>query len=172
MLLRSALPLILAAAACAADSGAIAVLVPTAGHTISGTVAFTPIAGGLHVHAHVEGLAPNSSHGFHIHQFGDLRSPDGMSAGGHYNPAGHAHGAPTAAEHHAGDLGNLTANATGVADLDLDLPGITVNDGPQQIAGRAVVVHIKDDDLTSQPVGNAGARIAVGVIGIAAPPAK
>jgi superoxide dismutase, Cu-Zn family len=170
MIFRSALPLILAAAACAADTSAVAVLVPTAGNAISGTVVFSPMAGGLHVHAHVEGLAPNSSHGFHIHQFGDLRSTDGTSAGGHYNPAGHAHGAPGAAEHHAGDLGNLTANAAGVADLDLDLPGISVNDGPQQIAGRAVVVHITTDDLTSQPVGNAGARIAVGVIGVAAPP--
>lgn len=169
MPLRFAVLSILALAVEAAEPGAVAVLMPTAGNTISGEVLFTPISGGLHVHAHVEGFSAGSIHGFHIHQYGDLRSVDGMSAGGHFNPGGHKHGAPAGAEHHAGDLGNLTANAAGIADVDLDLPGMSITEGQQAIVGHAVVVHLKEDDLTSQPVGNAGARIAVGVIGISAP---
>jgi len=171
MPLRSALPLLLALVAGAAEPGAVAVLVPTAGHAVTGSVVFTPIAGGLRAHAHVEGLEPGSKHGFHIHAFGDLRSADGLSAGGHFNPGERKHGGPMAEERHAGDLGNLAADAKGVAVLDLDLPGLSVVAGEHAIAGRAVVVHLKEDDLTSQPVGNAGPRIAVGVIGIAAPPA-
>ena len=165
--MRLALLLTLTLTLAAAEPGAVAVLVPTAGNTVSGTVVFTAIPGGLHAHAHVEGLKAGSHHGFHIHEFGDLRSSDGSSAGGHFNPEGHHHGSPGSGEHHAGDLGNVIADASGIAELDLDLPGLAVLTGPTAIAGHSVVLHASEDDLTSQPVGNAGARIAVGAIGLA-----
>jgi Cu-Zn family superoxide dismutase len=150
---------------------AVAVLYPTKGNTVSGTLHFTalPNDGGVHIHGTLTGLEPNSTHAFHIHEFGDSSSPDGMSAGGHYNPEHHKHGGPGSPEHHAGDLGNLTADATGTATIDIIAPGLSIAGLKDPIIGRSVVIHAKPDDLVSQPVGNAGARIAVGTIGIAKP---
>lgn len=146
---------------------AIAVLHPASGSKVSGTVTFEETDQGLHIVAHVEGLTPGS-HGFHVHEWGDTSAPDGTSAGGHYNPTTHPHGAPTDKERHVGDLGNLEANDQGVAHLDWTDPVMKL-DGPGSIIGRGVVVHEKADDLKSQPTGNAGGRIAVGVVGVANP---
>src|SRR5579875_419876 len=90
---------------------AVAVLYPTKGNSASGTIHFTelPGGGGVHIVGTVTGLDPNSVHAFHIHEFGDASAPDGMSAGGHYNPEHHKHGGPDSPEHHAGDFGNITA---------------------------------------------------------------
>lgn len=99
----------------------------------------------------------------HVHEFGDCTASDTKSAGEHFAPEGDPHGGPRAPAHHAGDLGNLEADATGKAHLDLTV------DAPERgmLLGRAVIVHQKEDDLESQPSGNAGARIACGVIGTA-----
>lgn len=148
-------------------TSAIAVLHPTAGHTVSGVVRFTQAGTAVHVVADVAGLAPGTVHGFHIHEFGDCSAPDATSAGGHFNPAGHSHGGPTAAMRHAGDLGNLTADAEGKAHLDIMMEGLTISGPVNAILGRSVIVHDKPDDLVSQPVGNAGPRAACGVIGVA-----
>jgi len=81
------------------------------------------------------------------------------------------HGGPESEEHHVGDLGNIEANENGRASLlkiYID-PNLTLN-GPNSIIGRAVIVHSGEDDLTSQPTGNAGSRVACGVIGIAEAP--
>jgi len=102
-------------------------------------------------------------HGFHIHMFGDLRSADASSAGGHYNPTSHQHGGPESAEHNEGDLGNIKANSNGVAKVDVNLKGIDIH----ALLGRSLVVHRGPDDFKSQPAGNSGPRIAVGVIGYA-----
>lgn len=144
---------------------AVALLIPTVGNKVFGTVRFTRVDGGVRVVADVSGLKPGA-HGFHIHEFGDVTSADGMSAGGHFNPGHSKHGAPDAAERHEGDLGNLKADANGHATLDYVDPVITLN-GPASIIGRGVVVHADADDLKSQPVGNAGKRVAAGVIGVA-----
>lgn len=155
-------------AAAPAATKAICVLRPTAGNeSVRGTIKFTATLGGVLVEARVEGLAPGA-HGFHVHEWGDLDCTDGMCTGGHFNPSGEAHGAPDAATRHAGDLGNLEAGADGVAvykrlDARLRL------DGAGSILGRGIVVHAKADDFTTQPTGNAGARVATGVIGIAKP---
>ncbi len=153
---------------------AVAVLYPTKGNSASGTITFTNTGedsgGGVHVHGSITGLEPNSTHAFHIHEFGDASSTDGMSAGSHFNPEHHQHGAPTSPEHHAGDLGNVTADASGSATIDLDIHGISIAGMQDPIIGRGLVLHAKPDDF-SQPVGNAGGRIAVGVIGIAKSPA-
>jgi len=152
-------------------NSAVAVLYPTKGNSASGTLTFTTNpgggAGGVHIHGTITGLDPNSIHAFHIHEFGDASAPDGMSAGGHYNPEHHMHGGPNSPEHHAGDLGNITADSSGTATIDIDAPDLSIAGLKDPIIGRSVVLHAHPDDFVSQPAGNAGPRIAVGIIGIA-----
>lgn len=150
-----------------APSSLIANLNATDGNTTKGSVVFTQT--GDHevtMSARVSGLKPNSVHAIHIHEFGDISAVDGTSAGGHYNPEGHPHGLPDADQHHAGDLGNLSADADGHVAVVKVFEGLTLNGEMNPILGRAVVVHAGRDQGT-QPTGDAGARIAVGVIGIA-----
>ena len=130
---------------------------------IHGTVTFTQEDGGVKVVADIEGLTPGE-HGFHIHDKPDLSSPDLMSTGGHWNPDKHKHGGPDSAEHHDGDLGNITADSKGHAHLETVIKGITVSSGDKSVVDHAVVVHEKADDMKSDPAGNAGKRIAGGVI--------
>jgi Cu-Zn family superoxide dismutase len=144
---------------------AVAVLHPTEGHQVTGTVIFTEVADGVQIETTVEGLEPGR-HGFHIHVLGDCTAPDGTSAGGHYNPDGHPHAGPEQEKRHMGDLGNLEADPMGRAHYER-LDGYVTLNGPKSIVGRAVIVHAGEDDLTTQPTGNAGARLACGVIGIA-----
>ena len=147
---------------------AAAVLVPTKGNSqIAGTIWFETTDKGVRVHGTVTGFAPNTEHGFHIHEFGDQTSEDGMAAGTHYNPGGHQHGGPATAVRHAGDLGNLKADATGKATIDIVLADISVSDGKNPIIGRGAVVHALPDNLL--PNANPGARMAVGVIGVVKP---
>lgn len=109
-------------------------------------------------------------HGFHIHEFGD-NTNGCMSAGPHFNPHGKEHGGPTHEIRHAGDLGNVIADDSGVAKVDLADKQISLS-GKLSILGRTVVVHADVDDLgdggheLSKSTGNAGARLACGVIGI------
>ncbi len=143
---------------------AVAKLTGTKGHeSVTGTVEFVEKDGSVMVTAHLEGLTPGD-HGFHIHEKGDCSAPDGASAGGHFNPSSHKHGAPDAAEHHEGDLGNLTAGKDGKADKTMTLTDVTLGDGANSVVGKGFIVHDKKDDLTTQPTGNAGARVACGVI--------
>ena len=147
---------------------AVAVLHPTAGQKCHGVVRFTQDGESVKIVADLEGLSPDQKHAFHIHQYGDCSSPDGMSAGGHYNPEGHQHGLVENANRHAGDLGNVQADKEGKAHYELTVTNISISGPKNPILGRGVVVHAKVDD-GSQPVGNAGARIACGVIGVANP---
>jgi Cu-Zn family superoxide dismutase len=142
---------------------------PTKGNTAHGWVRFEDVAGGVHVTAAIEGLSPGGTHAIHVHEFGDSSAPDGMSAGGHYNPQGHPHAGPDAPMHHAGDFGNLTADANGRATLDFVTNDLTVSGEHNPVLGRAIIVHAKPDDLATQPTGNAGGRIGCGVIGVAKP---
>lgn len=143
----------------------VAVLHPTAGNDVEGVVLFSNTEDGVRVGAQVSGLAPMSSHGFHLHEFGDCREADASSAGGHFNPDGMPHGGPNAERRHDGDLGNLVTNGAGVAQTNVVDPELSFA-GPDSILGRAVVIHAGADDLESQPSGDAGARIACGVIGV------
>jgi Cu-Zn family superoxide dismutase len=144
---------------------AVAVLHPTEGNHVTGIVTFVHQSGKVHVSADVKGLTPGK-HGFHIHAWGDCSAPDGTSAGGHFNPEGKQHGAPTDVNRHVGDLGNIEADSSGEAHLEWTDPILSFT-GPHSIIGRAVIVHAGEDDLKSQPTGNAGSRVACGVIGIA-----
>lgn len=138
-------------------------LKPTQGNNVQGTVRFREQKGKTRVMAQISGLSPGK-HGFHIHEKGDCSAPDASSAGGHFNPGSAQHGSPDAAQHHAGDLGNVEADAKGRARLDRTVDFLTVSDGPNSVAGKAVIVHAQPDDLQTQPTGNAGGRQACGVI--------
>ncbi len=158
-------------AAPAAPTAAVAVVHPLGDSKVMGVVHFTQDgADKLKVVADITGLEPNSQHAFHIHEFGDCSDPEGKSAGGHYNPEGHQHGKPTdpADKRHPGDMGNLQADASGKAHLELTLEGLTIAGAQAPIIGRGIIIHAKPDDF-SQPVGNAGGRIACGTIGVGKP---
>lgn len=158
----------LASAVAAETSGvnsAVAVLVAGGDSHVKGTVHFTRENDGVRVKASIDGLTPGQ-HGFHVHEFGDLSKPDLTSAGGHFNPEHHHHAGRDASERHVGDLGNLEADANGHAEVDFVDQHLQL-DGPNSIVGRSVIVHGKADDLKSQPAGDAGPRVAGGVIGIA-----
>jgi len=150
-------------------SKAVAVL---KGDKVSGTIWFEQAAGGgpVSVKGELSGLGAGL-HGFHVHQFGD--TTDGCtSAGPHFNPNNMEHGGPGDSVRHAGDLGNVTAGGDGVAKVDLSDSQISLS-GANSIVGRTLVVHADPDDLgkggheLSKTTGNAGARVACGVIGLA-----
>ena len=145
---------------------AVAVLMPTEGNKVTGTINFIKMDSGIRVVADISGLEPGK-HGFHIHEYGNCSAPDGTSAGGHFNPHNEPHGAPTDAKRHVGDLGNVIADENHVAHYEL-IDNVVSFTGENSIIGRGVIVHSGEDDLKTQPTGNAGARVACGVIGIAA----
>jgi len=144
---------------------AIAVLSPLKGSGVKGVVTFEAVEKGVRVVASLTGLTPGK-HGFHIHEFGDCSAEDGTSAGGHFNPAGMPHSMPSSDKRHAGDMGNLEAGSDGTAHMDY-VDAVMSLSGEHSIIGHSVIVHEKEDDLKTQPTGNAGARVACGVIGLA-----
>jgi superoxide dismutase, Cu-Zn family len=107
-------------------------------------------------------------HGIHIHEKGDCSARDFTSAGGHYNPTSAPHAAPFHEEKHVGDLGNLITNEKGTAVFGIRMTGVPLDQSPTSIVGKALVIHEKADDFTTQPDGAAGARVACGVIRVAA----
>jgi len=143
---------------------AVAVIAPTkaSGGDVAGVVKLKQQKGFVQVTGEVTGLTPGK-HGFHIHMYGDISAPDGTSAGGHYNPHGTPHGGPASKERHEGDLGNIEANADGVAKVNVKAKKLHL----RQVLGRSFVVHGGVDDLKSQPSGDAGPRVGIGVIGVA-----
>jgi superoxide dismutase, Cu-Zn family len=144
---------------------AIAILTPTKGSQVKGMVDFKQNGEDVDIVLRLAGLEPNTVHGWHIHEFGDLSDPNGKATGGHYNPKNHAHALPNKTERHAGDLGNLTADAQGQANTELSVNNISINGELNPILGRGVIIHAAEDD-GGQPTGNAGDRIAQGVIGV------
>lgn len=151
---------------------AVAVLQPTSGYNTAGMVTFREtVDGKIEMVANISGLKPNSEHAIHVHQYGDLTAADGTNAGSHFNPEGHEHGLPSEEDaRHAGDFGNLKADDQGNAKYSLIVDNISI-EGDHSILGRAVIIHEKAD-TGGQPTGDAGARIAQGVIGIRHPDSK
>lgn len=148
---------------------AVAVIHAASGSSVQGVVRFSETDGSVKVTADITGLEANSKHGFHIHEFGDCTAPDATSAGSHYDAAGMKHhGKPMDEMRHTGDMGNIEADASGKAHLELVLSDVSIDGSRAPILGHGVIVHAKPDDF-SQPVGNAGGRIGCGVIGIAKP---
>ncbi len=158
---------LLAAACASAPSNAptaIAKLAATTGNAVTGSVTFTQTGDAVRVTGEVSGLAPNTVHGFHIHEKGDCSSGDGVSAGGHFNPLGQTHGAHDHGDHHAGDLASLTSDANGVAKFSYTASLLSVGNGATDVIGRGLIVHRDADDFKSQPAGNSGPRVACAVI--------
>jgi superoxide dismutase, Cu-Zn family len=144
------------------------------GPKTQGIVKFSEVRKGksnyTQIQGEISGLTPNSLHGFHIHEFGDL-SDGCKSAGAHYNPKGMTHGGLHDKVRHVGDLGNVKANEKGVGKFLLWDKMVKLT-GKNSIIGRSLVIHEKEDDLgrtnhpDSKTTGNSGARIACGVIGL------
>ena len=144
---------------------AVAVIQPGNGYNARGNVLFKQDGAEVIIKVNISGLNSNSYHGFHIHEFGDIRSQDGKSAGGHYNPDGFPHALPPEKKRHAGSFGNLISDSNGNVDTTFTDVTFSISGQFNPVLGRSVVVHAKKDD-GGQPTGNAGARIGFGVIGI------
>jgi len=144
---------------------ATVVLASASGTLVSGRLSAMPMGDGVHFTGEIGGLQRGSTHAIHIHERGDCSAVDASSAGAHFNPAAQPHGKIGAGAHHAGDMNNLVANAEGIARVDVHASGVTLGGGaPNDVADRAVIVHAAPDDYRSQPAGNAGARVACGII--------
>ena len=160
------IPMMLVFATCrSAKPGpmAMAMLAATGTNTAVGMVHFQEMAdGSVEVSLDMKNVPPGV-HGFHVHDKGDC-GDNGNAAGGHFNPTSMPHGAPDAVSHHAGDFGNVTADASGTIKTTFTTHSITVSAGPRSVVGHAVVLHGNPDDLTTQPSGNAGPRISCGVV--------
>ena len=166
IILASSLALLLTGLAFArSTSTAKADLTDSKGANV-GTARLKGTPKGVSLALEVSNLPPGLD-GFHIHTVGKCDSPDFKSAGGHLNPEGKKHGWENPEGHHAGDLQNLTADAQGKAKVKVVVTGVTLGDGPNSLfqpQGTALVIHANPDDNKTDPAGNAGPRIACGVI--------
>ena len=135
---------------------AICVMTPTEGYEVKGLITFTQTDDGILIEADIEGLS-EGNHGFHIHEWGDISKSDGTSAGGHFNPDNSEHAGPGDAIRHAGDLGNITADENAKAHYR-QIDSLISFTGKNNIIGRSVIIHVGEDDLVSQPTGDAGGR--------------
>jgi Cu-Zn family superoxide dismutase len=146
---------------------AAAQLESKSGSKVTGMVTFTKVGDEIQVVADIQNLTPGK-HGFHVHEKGDCSAADAASAGAHFNPTQKHHGGPMNLDHHTGDLGNIEADASGKAHVDITDKVLKMT-GAESIIGHAVIVHEKADDMKTQPTGDAGGRLACGVIGVAKP---
>lgn len=131
-----------------------------------GEATVTEAADGMHVVVRATGLTPGT-HGVHIHTVGTCTPPDFTSAGGHWNPTGRQHGKDNPAGMHMGDMPNMLAGADGAGELEYIVPGGMISTGTMPLLdadGAAIVIHAAADDNRSDPAGNAGGRIACGVL--------
>jgi len=131
-----------------------------------GTVTFKPAAAGVKISLRVMGL-PAGTHAFHIHTAGQCEAPDFKTAGGHFNPEQKKHGLKNPDGPHAGDMPNITVGANGKGKATVVNTRVTLGEGDNSLfheGGTAIVIHEKADDDMSDPAGNAGSRIACGVI--------
>jgi superoxide dismutase, Cu-Zn family len=165
MRLIGILTLLVSATAFAATKGATADLKDAQGKDV-GVLKIKAVKDGVEITGKIAGL-PDGAHAIHIHAVGTCTAPDFKSAGPHFNPEKKQHGTLNPQGHHAGDLPNLTV-AKGKAKVKIEAKGVTLADtGDNSLfhtGGTALVVHAKADDYKSDPAGNAGDRIACGVI--------
>jgi Cu-Zn family superoxide dismutase len=154
----------LAIAACSnGKTSAVATLQPKSDSHVTGTATFMEKGNEVGIAVDVKNLPPGK-HGIHVHEKGDCSAADASSAGDHFAPGGGQHAGPTAQNRHAGDLGNIEAGADGSATLTITTDALRVGSGDRDVIGKALVIHADPDDLTTEPSGNSGGRIACGVI--------
>ncbi len=135
------------------------------GTGVNGSLQLSAVPEGVQMTGSITGLTASTEHGFHVHQTGDCNAAGFKSAGDHFNPTNAPHGAPTSAAHHLGDLPSIKSDAQGNATVSATVTGATLRDGgPQDLVGKALIVHAKRDDYTTQPSGDSGDRIGCGVI--------
>ena len=147
-----------------AKARATAALDAKSGSSVKGRATFTADAGKVTMKLEASGLTPGS-HAIHLHETGDCSDPEAKAAGGHWNPTKAQHGRWGEGSFHHGDIGNLEADAAGKATLTFSTDAWTIGgDAASNIVGRSVIVHAQPDDFHTQPTGNAGGRVACGVI--------
>ena len=144
---------------------AIAEISGASGSNVTGTATFTQGDNGtVTMVLRVENLTPGE-HAIHLHETGDCSAPDATSAGAHWNPTGDPHGKRGDNGFHAGDIDNIVAGEDGIGTLEMEFDDWTIGgDEETNILNKAVIIHADADDFESQPAGNAGGRIACGVI--------
>ena len=145
-------------------AAASATLEPRSGSSVSGLATLYQTRDGAVMHVELTGLSPGSEHGFHVHEKGDCSAADASSAGGHFNPLNATHGRAGFGPHHLGDLSAVVADAQGRVTVDIALTELTIAPGPNSVIGHSLVVHRDRDDYVTPPAGNAGPRIACGVV--------
>lgn len=131
-----------------------------------GSATVTQAADGLHIMVRATGLTPGI-HAVHVHMTGLCTAPDFVSAGGHWNPTGRKHGRDNPAGMHMGDMPNMSVGPDGTGDLEYVIPEGQLTGGAMPLLdadGAAIVIHAKADDNVTDPAGNAGGRIACGVL--------
>ena len=147
---------------------ATAAIGSASGSEVTGTAVFKKNGDSITLTVEIQNAAPGE-HAVHIHEVGDCSSPDGKSAGGHWNPTEVAHGEWGEGEFHLGDIGNMTVAGDGTGKIELTTDQWEMGTGSiRDIVGKGIIVHAGADDFTSQPSGAAGARIGCGAIVLAA----
>jgi len=153
---------------CGQDSAqtAKAAMINTKGEKVGNATLTQVQGGGVRISLAASHLPPGQ-HALHIHAVGKCDPPDFKSAGPHFNPDNKKHGSQNPEGHHAGDLNNFDVGADGTAKVDMLTKDVTVGEGGNSLfhpEGTALVIHASPDDYKTDPAGNAGARIACGVI--------
>ncbi len=132
---------------------------------VYGEAEFIEEKGGVSIFVEVYNVSPPGKRGIHVHEYGSC-AEGGNAAGGHFNPHGIKHGffpADGVEKSHPGDMGNVIISPKGEGVLSVFLRGASLSEGEYNIAGKAMILHEKEDDF-GQPTGNAGGRIGCGII--------
>jgi Cu-Zn family superoxide dismutase len=146
------------------EKKAVAVIESKSDSHVTGKATFREAHGKVTLKLKIEGAEPGT-HAVHLHEKGDCTAPDGVSAGGHWNPTHEDHGKWVTPPFHRGDIGNVEVGADGRGTLTLTTDLWTIGGAPEtDVVGKGIIIHAKADDFTTQPTGNAGGRVGCGVV--------